>query len=69
MKQSSDVIKHLKKDKILKQVINKVGELPKIKYRNVFVALLNAIVSQQLCVKAADTIFKTVFRIIRESIA
>jgi DNA-3-methyladenine glycosylase II len=58
MKQSSDVIKHLKKDKILRHVIDKVGELPKIKRRNVLIALLNAIVSQQLSVKAADTIFK-----------
>jgi DNA-3-methyladenine glycosylase II len=58
MTQSPEVIKHLKKDKILRQVIDQVRELPKIKPRSVFIALLNTIVSQQLSVKAAETIFK-----------
>ncbi len=47
-----------KKDLTMKQVIEKVGliELPKPKSN--FESLANAIVSQQLSVKAADTIYK-----------
>lgn len=51
-------IKHLKKDKTLKKVIERVGEIKPNKNRDLYMALLEAIVSQQLSVKAADTIWK-----------
>jgi len=51
-------IKHLKKDKTLKKIIERVGEIKLNKNRDLYLALLEAIVSQQLSVKAADTIWK-----------
>ena len=52
------ILRHLKKDKILKQVITKIGELPAKRSNDLYLALLKSIVSQQLSVKAADTIWK-----------
>ncbi|MFM2392678.1 MAG: hypothetical protein RLZZ546_660 [Bacteroidota bacterium] len=51
-------LKHLRKDKVLKKIIDTV-ELPirEKKSNNVFVNLLSSIVSQQLSTKAASTIF------------
>lgn len=54
---STDGLKHLSKDKILKKLIKRVGEIQKTKRKDLFISLLGAIVSQQLSVKAADTIF------------
>jgi DNA-3-methyladenine glycosylase II len=49
----------MRKDPVLATVITQVGpcELPKIPYQPPFMALAEAIASQQLSVKAADTIF------------
>lgn len=51
-------ITHLKKDKALKKVIEQVGVIKNSKREDLFIALVRAIVSQQLSVKAADTIYK-----------
>ncbi len=50
-------ITHLKKDKALKKVIEQVGVIKNSKREDLFIALVRAIVSQQLSVKAADTIY------------
>ncbi|MBA3682881.1 MAG: DNA-3-methyladenine glycosylase 2 family protein [Bacteroidetes bacterium] len=58
-------ITHLRKDKALKKVIDNVGVIKTSKNQDLFVSLLSAIVSQQLSVKAADTIwgrFKGLFK-------
>ena len=49
----------MRKDPVLATVIRQVGpcELPNIPYQPPFMALAEAIASQQLSVKAADTIF------------
>ncbi len=53
-----EAIKHLKKsDPILAAIIEKVPPFEKHKAGNYFEALLESIVSQQLSVKAADTIW------------
>jgi DNA-3-methyladenine glycosylase II len=49
---------HLSKDKLLKQVIDEVGHIKLKKGDLVYIRLIQSIVSQQLSVKAADTIFK-----------
>lgn len=49
---------HLQKDKILSKLIEELGPLPELEVDpNLFMALNKSIVSQQLSVKAADTIF------------
>lgn len=50
-------IAHLKKDKALKKVIEQVGVIKNSRREDLFIALVRAIVSQQLSVKAADTIY------------
>ncbi|MDP1801451.1 MAG: DNA-3-methyladenine glycosylase [Bacteroidota bacterium] len=50
-------ITHLKKDKALKKVIEQVGVIKNSRREDLFIALVRAIVSQQLSVKAADTIY------------
>ncbi|MEO6303017.1 MAG: DNA-3-methyladenine glycosylase [Bacteroidia bacterium] len=58
-------ILHLKKDKKLKKVIEQVGVLKTSKNEDLFISLLSAIVSQQLSVKAANTIwgrFESLFK-------
>lgn len=52
----ADALNHLKKDKILKKLILKVGEINRQGDQELFPALLSAIVSQQLSIKAAATI-------------
>ena len=52
-----DYLKHLKKDKALKKVIEQVGVIKNSRREDLFIALVRAIVSQQLSVKAADTIY------------
>ncbi|MEM9544763.1 MAG: DNA-3-methyladenine glycosylase 2 family protein [Bacteroidota bacterium] len=52
-----EAIKHLSKDNVLKSVIDKV-RLPKRTHNDdVYLGLLNSIISQQLSVKAAATIY------------
>lgn len=48
---------HLNKDKKLKKVITKIGPIKAGKSEDLYFALMRAIVSQQLSVKAAATIF------------
>jgi len=57
MKNTELHLKHLKKDKALKQVIDRVGALKSSRSQDLYVSLMKAIVSQQLSVKAADTIW------------
>jgi DNA-3-methyladenine glycosylase II len=57
MKSYSDKLKHLKKDKVLKKVIDRIGELKYGKDPDLYLSLMSAIVSQQLSVKAAATIW------------
>ena len=54
----NDPIKHLKKDQVLKKAIEQIGVLEPIKRSSLFMSLLRTIVSQQLSVKAADTIWQ-----------
>jgi len=50
-------IKHLSRDKILKEAINAVNLPPRQHIDDVYLGLIRSIVSQQLSVKAADTIY------------
>lgn len=50
-------LKHLKKDKALKKVIDHVGVLKSSRSQDLYLSLMKAIVSQQLSVKAAATIW------------
>jgi DNA-3-methyladenine glycosylase II len=53
-------IKHLLKDKVLKQIIETTGEYQRSfdAGKDVYLSLLESIVSQQISTKAADSIFK-----------
>jgi len=65
MIKAADQLAHLKKDKLLKKVIDHVGEIKIKKDLNLYVSLMRAIVGQQLSVKAAKTIwnrFLTLFK-------
>lgn len=53
----SKQIEHLSKDKKLKKVIAQIGPIKQNKNNDLYFALMRAIVSQQLSVKAAQTIF------------
>lgn len=65
---SKAAVDHLKKDKILKKLILKQGALPPRKKSDLFVSLLRAVVSQQLSVKAADTIWKRFLKLFANEI-
>jgi len=54
---SQKALQHLRRDKVLKRVIDKVGPINTRKNNDLYFMLLKAIVSQQLSVKAADTIW------------
>ncbi len=49
---------HLKKDKVLKKIIERVGDISSSQNQDLYFSLLKAIVSQQLSIKAADTIWQ-----------
>src|SRR6478609_10559014 len=49
---------HLSTDKKLLPIINKIGELKLTKRKRVYLHLCSSIISQQLSVKAAATIYK-----------
>lgn len=51
-------ILHLKKDKVLKKVIDRVGTIESKKNSDIYFSLLKSIVSQQLSIKAAATIWQ-----------
>jgi DNA-3-methyladenine glycosylase II len=55
---SEKTIEHLKKDKVLKNIINKFSLPKRGKRANVYDSLIASIVSQQLSVKAAGTIYQ-----------
>jgi DNA-3-methyladenine glycosylase II len=64
MKKTSEQIFHLRKEPVLRMVIDAVGDIPLRKDLDLYKALLRAIVSQQLSLKAAATIwgrFKDLF--------
>jgi len=65
MAKISDQLAHLKKDKLFKRVVEKVGVLKISSDQDLYLSLMRAIVSQQLSVKAAATIwqrFLTLFK-------
>ena len=53
----TDALKHLRKDKVMRAVIDRVGDLTSKKDLDLYQSLLRAIVGQQLSVKAAATIW------------
>lgn len=53
-----EAVAFLRKDKILRKVIDRVGPCTLKPYRHYFSALTESIFSQQLNVKVADTLFK-----------
>jgi DNA-3-methyladenine glycosylase II len=57
MTKAIDPLVHLKKDKKLKKVIERVGSLSSRNNPDLYLALMRAIVGQQLSVKAAATIW------------
>ena len=59
-------IAHLKKDRKLKAVIEKVGPLRMNQTSDVYLSLMKAIVSQQLSVKAADTIWNRFLELFKD---
>lgn len=62
----SKQIEHLKKDKALKKVIEKVGILKSTKEEDLYFMLLRAIAGQQLSVKAAQTIWDRVLKLFKD---
>lgn len=62
-------LNHLKKDKILKKVIDKHGELIEIpESENIFKDIFEAIASQQLSIRASDTIINRVKILLKNKI-
>lgn len=57
---------HLKKDKRLKKVIDVVGTIKNSKEEDLYFSLIRAIVSQQLSVKAAATIFARFLKLFKD---
>ena len=53
----SKAIPHLSKDKVLKKAIDAIVLPPREHTNDVYLGLIRSIVSQQLSVKAAETIF------------
>jgi len=65
MKHSKKQILHLKNDKALKKVIDKVGPISASKNTDLYFNLLRSIVSQQLSVKAAQTIWERFLKLFK----
>jgi len=61
-----DQLTHLKKDKALKKVIERVGVLKSKNDLDLYVSLMRSIVSQQLSIKAAATIWGRFLDLFRE---
>lgn len=57
MAKPRDPLQHLKKDKSLKKVIERVGVIRHKKNSDLYIGLMRSIVSQQLSIKAAATIW------------
>jgi DNA-3-methyladenine glycosylase II len=66
MTKVSEQLIHLKKDKALKKVIEKVGVLKSTKDLDLYLSLMRAIVGQQLSVKAANTIWNRFLELFKE---
>ncbi len=62
----SKQLTHLKNDKVLKKIIDAVGNIKSTKNNDLYFLLLKAIVSQQLSIKAADTIWKRFLLLFKE---
>ena len=52
-----DAYRTLRKDPVLKKIIKATGKLDPVASKDLYTSLLTSIVSQQLSVKAADTIY------------
>lgn len=52
-----DAYRKLRKDPVLKKIIKATGKLDPVASKDLYTSLLTSIVSQQLSVKAADTIY------------
>ncbi len=57
---TDDAYKLLRKDPVMKKIISVTGKLAPVPSKNLYEALLTSVVSQQLSVKAADTIWSRV---------
>lgn len=64
---SNKILVHLKKDKILKKIINKSAIIKQSNNEDLYFYLLKAIVGQQLSVKAADTIWNRFLLLFKDS--
>ncbi len=62
----SKQLDHLKKDKALKKVIEKVGLIKASKEEDLYFTLLRAVAGQQLSVKAAQTIWSRVLKLFKD---
>ncbi|MCE3226039.1 MAG: DNA-3-methyladenine glycosylase 2 family protein [Bacteroidetes bacterium] len=62
----SKQLEHLNKDKQLKKAIKQIGTLKLSKNDDLYFALMRSIVSQQLSVKAADTIFRRFLELFKD---
>jgi DNA-3-methyladenine glycosylase II len=58
-----DAYRILNKDKVLKKVILKTGQLKPLPTKDLYHSLLTCVVSQQLSIKAADTIWNRVLQL------
>ncbi len=67
MKTHNDRLQHLKKDRKLKPLIEQVGTLKYRKDLDLYQSLLRSIVSQQLSVKAAATIWQRFLTLFKNS--
>lgn len=59
-------IKHLKRDKVLAGIINKIGVLEPRGDKDLYLSLLRSIVGQQLSVKAAATIWERFLNLFKD---
>ena len=58
MRTRADQIRHLSKDKVLARIVKRIKPLNLKREKDIYLSLLQAIVSQQLSVKAAATIWE-----------
>lgn len=64
----AEQLKHLRKDKALRKLIDVVGHIPASRRTDLFRGLLGSIVSQQLSIKAADTIWNRFLDLFKDRI-
>lgn len=63
---SLSAIEQLNRDKVLKPLIKRVGVLKQKKGKDVYLSLCRSIVSQQLSIKAADTIWNRYVQLFKD---